>query len=45
MLNCKLLDKLDPLLAKLQSSITFFQSEQHTNISKKLSYPSTSNKC
>ena len=45
MLNSKLLDKLDGLQAKLQSSINFFQFEYYRKISKKLSAPSASPKC
>ena len=45
MLSCKLLDKLDALQTKLQSSINFFQFEYYREISKKLSDPSTSPKC
>ena len=43
--NPKLLDKLDALQAKLQSSINFFQLEYYREISEKLSDPSTSPKC
>ena len=45
MVNSKLLDKLDALQAKLQSSINFFQFKHYRKISKKLSDPSTSPKC
>ena len=45
MVNSKLLDKLDALQAKLQSSINFFQFKYYRKISKKLSDPSTSPKC
>ena len=45
MLNSKLLDKLDGLQAKLQSSINFFQFEYYRKISKQLSAPSASPKC
>ena len=45
MLNSKLLDKLDGLQAKLQSSINFFQFEYYRKISKKWSAPSASPKC
>ena len=45
MLNSKLLDKLDALQAKPQSSINFFQFESYRKISKKLSDPSTCPKC
>ena len=48
MLNSKLLDKLDALQVKLQSSINFLQFEYYRKISKKnkkLSDPSTSPKC
>ena len=45
MANSKLLDKLDALQAKLQSSINFFQFKYYRKISKKLSDPSTSPKC
>ena len=45
MLNSKLLDKVDALQAKLQSSINFFQFEYYWKISKKLFDPSTSPKC
>ena len=44
MVDCKLLDKLDALQAKLQSSINFFQFKYY-KISKKLSDPSSSPKC
>ena len=44
MVNSKLLDKLDALQAKLQSSINFFQFKYY-KISKKLSDPSSSPKC
>ena len=43
--NSKLLNKLDALQAKLQSSINFFQLEYYREISEKLSDPSTSPKC
>ena len=36
MLSSKLLDKLDALQAKLQSSINFFQFEYYRKISKKI---------
>ena len=45
MLNSKLLDKLDALQAKLQSSINCFRFEYFRKVSKKLSDPSTSPKC
>ena len=45
MVDCKLLDKLDALQAKLQSSINFFQFKYYRKISKKLPDPSTSPKC
>ena len=45
MVNSKLLDKLDALEAKLQSSINFFQFKYYRKISKKLSDTSTSPKC
>ena len=45
MLNPKLLDKFDPLQAKLQSSVNFLQHEYHRKISKKLSDPPASPKC
>ena len=44
MLNSKLLDKLDALQAKLQSSINFFHFEYYRETAKKLSDPSTSPK-
>ena len=44
-LNSKLLDKLDALLAKPQSSINFFQFKYYRKISKQLSDPFTSPKC
>ena len=44
MLNSKLLDKLDALQAKLQSSINFFQTGYYRKISKKISDPSASPK-
>ena len=48
MLNSELLDKLDALQVKLQSSINFLQFEYYRKISKKkkkISDPSTSPKC
>ena len=42
MLNSKLLDKLDALQAKLQSSINFFQFENYKKVSEKWSDPSNS---
>ena len=45
MVISQLLDKLDALQAKLQSSINFFQFNYCRKISKKLSDPSTSPKC
>ena len=45
MVNSKLLDKLDALKAKLQSSINFFQLKYYRKISKKLSDPSSRPKC
>ena len=45
MVSSKLLDKLDALQTKLQSSINFFQFNCYKEISKKLSDPSTSPKC
>ena len=45
MVNTKLLDKLDALQAKLQSSTNFFQFKYYRKISKKLSDRSTGPKC
>ena len=45
MLNPKLLDKFDPLQAKLQSSVNFLQHEYYRKISEKLSDPPASPKC
>ena len=45
MLNSKLVDKLDALQAKLQSSINFFQFDYYRKTQKKLSDPCTRPKC